>query len=86
MILGVSWFGVVSNTDHKQRLINSCAGDARLLMVVFQYSSKLRYRSDLVSLALISSLLIISVHTFLLGHLLGGGMDLLIHEKIPIGC
>ena len=59
MILGVSWFGAVGNTDRKRQLINSCAGDARLLMVVFRYSSKLRYGSDLVSLALISSLLII---------------------------
>ena len=58
MILGVSWLGVVDNTDRKRRLINSCAGDTRLLMVVFRYTSKLRYGSDLVSLALISSLLI----------------------------
>ena len=62
MILGVSWFGVLGNTDRKRRLISSCAGDARLLMIVFRYSSKLRYGSDLVSLALISSFLIICTY------------------------
>ena len=77
MILGVSWLGVAGNTDHKRRLINSCAGDARLLMVVLRYSSKLRYGSNLVSLALISSLLIICTY-FSARPFAWGGMDLLI--------
>ena len=52
---GVSWLSVIGNTDHKRRLISNCTGDAKLSIVLFRYSSKLRYGSDWVSLALVSS-------------------------------